>query len=178
MKEFGQDSYFFNVHDAIEEAKKNKFVNVGHPTIFGKQLCYYNADEKVEDLPENCIFVPLEKFYNFFHTTRYRLPKRVVVYNDDFDNPMEAKLLSDQLVEILEIAKNDRNKLVDLYLQENIDLKPNFKDEKLRIFIPTSRITIVMQYVSKAIYEVLKQNDKYDVKLFIEETEFESWPIT
>lgn len=174
MKEFSQDTYFFNVEDAIKESQKNYSVNIGHPTIFGRQICYYNADEKVEDLPENCIFVPLEKFYNFFHTTRYRLPKRVVVYNDDFDNPMEAKLLSDQLAEILKIAENDRNNLINLYFDENKNLVPNFDDEKLRILIPTTKYTTVMQYVSKAIYEVLKANEKYDIKLFIEETEFES----
>lgn len=174
MKEFAQDSYFFNVEDAIKESQKKHFVNIGHPTIFGRQICYYNADEKLDNLPDNCIFVPLENFYNFFHTTRYRLPKRVVVYNDDFDNPMEAKLLSDQLVEILKIAKNDRNKLINLYFDENKNLVPNFDDEKLRIFIPTTKYTTVMQYVSKAIYDVLKENDKYDVKLYIEETDFES----
>lgn len=52
------------------------------------------------------------------------------------------------------------------------NLKPDFKDEKLRIFIPTSRYTTVMQYVSKAIYEVLKEYENYEVELFIEETEF------
>ncbi|MBD3830055.1 MAG: hypothetical protein IE890_06165, partial [Arcobacter sp.] len=174
MKEFSQDTYFFNVEDAIKESQKNYLVNIGHPTIFGRQICYYNADEKLDNLPDNCIFVPLENFYNFFYTTKYRIPSRVVVYNDDFDNPMEAKLLSDQLVEILKIAKNDRNNLINLYFDENKNLVPNFDDEKLRIFIPTTKYTTVMQYVSKAIYDVLKENDKYDVKLYIEETDFES----
>jgi hypothetical protein len=173
MQEFSQDSYFFNVLDAIEETKKNNFVNVGHPTIFGKQICYYNADEKVEDLPENCIFVPLENFYNFFYTTKYRLPTRVVVYNDDFEAG-GSEVLSNQLIKLLNLAITDRNKLIELYFDENKNLVPDFSDEKLRIFIPTSRYTTVMQYISKGIYDVLKENDNYEVKLFLDETEFES----
>ncbi len=174
QKIFYEDSYFFNVEDAKKEALGNNDVFLGHPTIFGKQICYYNADEKIEGLPENCIWVPLENFYNFFYTTKYRIPKKVIVYNNDFETPLEAQLLSEQLINILKIAIKDRDKLIDLYIQENQNLEPDFKDEKLRIFIPTSRFTTVMQYVSKAIYEVLKQNDKYEVNLFIEETEFEA----
>ncbi|MDD2894896.1 MAG: hypothetical protein PHG81_02650 [Aliarcobacter sp.] len=173
MQQFGEDSYFFNVLDAIEEAKKNNFVKLGHPTIFGKQLCYYNADEKREDLPENCIFVPLENFYNFFYTTKYRLPTRVVVYNDDF-SVGGSQILSNQLVKLLNLANTDRNKLIQLYFDENLNLNPDFNDEKLRIFIPSSRYTTVMQYISKGIYDVLKENDKYEVKMFLDETEFES----
>lgn len=174
-KEFREDSYFFNVEDAkLEALKENNDVFLGHPTIFGKQICYYNADEKVEGLPKNCIWVPLENFYNFFCTTKYRTPTKIVVYNDDFESPLESQVLSEQLINILNLAINDREKLVKLYVEEIKNLEPDFKDEKLRIFIPTSRFTTVMQYVSKAIYEVLKKNDNYEVKLFIEESEFES----
>lgn len=172
-KVFSEDSYFFNVEDAKKEAIKNNDVDLGHPTIFAKQICYYNADEKVEDLPDNCIYVPLENFYNFFHTTSYRLPTRVVVYADDFA-PGESQILSNQLAKILNLVATDRNKLVNLYVDENKNLEPNFEDEKLRIFIPTCRYTTVMQYVSKAIYEILKQDEKYEVKLYIEETPFTS----
>ncbi len=54
-KEFSQDTYFYNVLDAIKEAQNSNDFNLGHPTVFGKQICYYNADEKVEGLPDNCI---------------------------------------------------------------------------------------------------------------------------
>ena len=174
QKEFHQDSYFFNVEDAKKEALKNNDVFDGHPTIFGKQICYYNADEKVDGLPESCIWVPLENFYNFFFTTKYRMPKRVVIYDDDFEDPIHSELLSEQLISILNLAINDREKLIDLYFEENKRLKPNFEDQKLRIFIPASRYTTVMQYISKAIYEVLKDNENYEVKLFISESGFES----
>lgn len=173
-KEFANDSYFFNVEDAKKEALKNNDVFVGHPTIFGKQICYYNSEEKVEGLPDNCIWVPLENFYNFFYTTRYRLPTKLVIYYDDFGNPIESHILKDQLINILKLAINDRSNLVKLYIEENKKLKPNSSDEKLRIFIPASRYTTVMQYVSKAIYEVLKQNENYEVMLHIDKNEFES----
>lgn len=172
-KNFSEDSYFFNVNDAITEARKDNSVFLGHPTIFGKQICYYNANSKREDVPDNCVFVPLENFYNYFYTTKYRLPTKIVVYNDDFEEG-ESKILSNSLASILRMAVNDRNNLIQLYLKQNKELKANFNDNKLRIFIPTSKCTTVMQYVSKAIYEVLKQNDNYEVKLFIQETEFES----
>ncbi len=174
QKDFEKDGYFFNVEDARKEAMENNDVFEGHPTIYGKQICYYNAEERVEGLPENCIWVPLENFYNFFFTTKYRTPKKIVIYKDDFENTWESQILSDQLIDILNLAIKDREKLVDLYIEENKNLKPDFKDEKLRIFIPTSRYTTVMQYVSKAIYEVLKEYENYEVELFIEETEFES----
>lgn len=84
-KQFSQDTYFYNVIDAIKESKEDNDVYLGHPTIFGKQICYYNADKKVDELPENCIFVPLENFYNYFSNTKNRLPKRLVICKDDLE---------------------------------------------------------------------------------------------
>ncbi len=174
QKQFYQDSYFFNVEDAIKEAMQNNEVFQEHPTIFGRQICYYNADEKVEGLPQSCIWVSLENFYNFFLTTKYRLPTRIVFKDNDFQSPLESQLLSDRLINVLNLVKEERKKLIELYAEENKNLKPDFKDEKLRVFLPASRYTTVMQYVSKAICEAFKQNKNYEVKLFIEETEFES----
>lgn len=172
-KKFSEDSYFFNVEEAKKESLKNNDVFQDHPSIFGKQICYYNADEKVDGLPENCIWVSLENFYNFFSTTKYRLPTKVVISENDLDDPAERELLCTQLYTILNIAINSRNNLLETYIQENKKLKLDFKDKKLRVFISTSRYTTVMQYVSRAIYEAFEQNEHYEVKFFIEETLFE-----
>lgn len=169
-KEFSQDTYFYNVLDAIKEAQNSNDFNLGHPTIFGKQICYYNADEKVEGLPDNCIFVPLEDFYNYFSNTRYRLPQKVVVYKDDLP---ESEILSESIVNILKIIETERKNLVDVYLKEIKNLEPNFNDEKLRILLPTNRVTTVMQYISKGIFETLKEYKNYEIKLSIQKSEYE-----
>ena len=169
-KQFSQDTYFYNVIDAIKESKEDNDVYLGHPTIFGKQICYYNADKKVDELPENCIFVPLENFYNYFSNTKYRLPKRLVIYKDDLK---ESEILLDAIETTINIIKNERKQLEAVYLKEIKNLEPDFNDKKLRVLLPASRLTTVMQYVSKGIYEVLKDYNNLEVKLSIEETDFD-----
>ena len=121
-KKFSQDTYFYNVIDAIKESKEDNYVYLGHPTIFGKQICYYHAEEKVDWLPENCIFVSLENFYNYFSNTKYRLPKRLVIYKDDLK---ESEILLDAIETTINIIKNERKQLEAVYLKEikNLDRK-------------------------------------------------------
>ncbi len=169
-KQFSQDTYFYNVIDAIKESKEDNDVYLGHPTIFGKQICYYNADKKVDELPENCIFVPLENFYNYFSNTKNRLPKRLVIYKDDLE---ENEILLDAIEATIKMIKNERKQLEDVYIKEIKNLDPDFNDKKLRVLLPTSIVTTVMQYVIKGIYDILKEYNNLEVKLSIEETLFE-----
>lgn len=166
MKDFSKDTYFYNVEDAILEAKQNNKVFIGHPTIFGKQICYYNAEKEIDGLPENCIYVPIDNFFEYFLTTYNRLPTRLVIFEDDIKG---SSLLCEALEKSLKILEVQRKNFMNNIINEISKQKPNFNDEKLRVFISTSLYTQVLQYVQKGVYNVLKNNDKYDVKFFIDD---------
>lgn len=140
MKDFSKDTYFYNVEDAILEAKQNNKVFIGHPTIFGKQICYYNAEKEIDGLPENCIYVPIDNFFEYFLTTYNRLPTRLVIFEDDIKG---SSLLCEALEKSLKILEVQRKNFMNNIINEISKQKPNFNDEKLRVFISTSLYTQV-----------------------------------
>lgn len=168
------DTYFFDANTALKEAKKANRVQTANPRITGLQICYYNADEPFENAPENCIWVPFENVYNYFVTTKNRFPRTF-----NFDNSVytshEQYQIANMFNETIQVSKNEREALVNLYVEEIKNYKPNFKDEKLRIFIPACRETTVMQYVSKNIAESLKKyNKEYEIHFFIQDNEMQT----
>lgn len=168
------DTYFFDANTALEEAKKANRVKTPNPRITGLQICYYNADEPFENAPENCIWVPFENVYNYFVTTKNRFPRTF-----NFDNSIytshEQYQIANMFNETIQVSKNERKALVDLYVEEVKKYTPNFKDEKLRIFIPACRETTVMQYISKNIAKAFKKyNNDYEIEFYMQDTEMQT----
>ena len=155
------DTYFFDSKTALKIALENNEVPTSNPKIPGLQICYYTADAPLQETPENCIFVPLEEVYNYFVTTKNRIPKGL-----DFSNTSYSRVEQLQLKEafdgIIQTAIFERDNLSKLYAQEIKNFQPNFNDEKWRVFIPCCRETLVMQYISKAIAKTFERLG-YDV---------------
>lgn len=161
------DIYFFDAQTALKTALEQNPTRTSNPKIDGLQICYYNAEMPLENAPENCIFVPLENVYNYFITTKNRFPSNLSYVNTSY-TVEEQKELSQAFDDILKTARLTRSQFVAEYVKEIEQFKPDFSEKPLRVFIPASRETTVMQYVANNIAEAFKKLD-YDVHFFIED---------
>lgn len=178
------DTYFLNSEKALEIANQKNRVQTSVKDIDALQICYYAGETKIQKAPKNCIHVPLEEVFNYFVNSKKRFPKAISFENTEFSMPEQAQL-NHAFEEILNNAKIERTKLVDIYLSELKKISPNFNEEKLRVFIPACRETAVMQYVSKNIadafeelgYEVLYhiQDDMGDCNILSQLVEFHNF---
>lgn len=151
------DTYFFSPALALQEANKQNIADsIPGYVIKAKQVCYYAGDNRIPNAPENCIHVPLENFYNYFVTTRNRIPKSINFQGSEFNNN-EAKELIKSLQEVIKIVQEERKKLTQIYAQKIQTNVPDFTDEKLRVFIPTVHETTVLKNVSKNIADAFER---------------------
>jgi hypothetical protein len=144
------DTYFFNPNSALEISKQNNLVETTNPRTPGLQICYYNADEPLIDAPENCIFVPLENVYNYFVTTKNRIPKNMDFSNTTYQHTEQLQI-KETFDNILRTSLVEKENLIQLYAKEIQKIKPDFSEKPWRVFIPCCRETTVMQYISKNI---------------------------
>jgi len=155
-----QDTYFFDAQLALKIAKEqNRVYTVG--TITGLQVCYYGGDFSLKDAPKNCIFVPLENFYNYFVKTENRVPDKFDFYN----SPVEDSEIDDfraLLKETYKAISKEHKSLIQVYKQECKKLTVDFSDKKLRIYFTVSRDTTVLKYVTQYISNIMKERD-YEV---------------
>ena len=170
-KRFYHDTFFMDAETALIEAKKNNRVYIGNPEIDGSQICYYAGDEEIPNAPYNCINVPLENVYNYFVSTRNRFPSEVNFNNTEY-NQEEKNEFSEYFNTVLELAIKERDRIASILITEINSTKPDFTEEKWRIFIPTCRETTVMQYVSKNIAEAFEKLG-FEVHFFIQENDLQ-----
>ncbi|UTJ06376.1 DUF3880 domain-containing protein [Arcobacter roscoffensis] len=150
------DTYFFSAEKALEIAKKQNRVETSVKMIDALQICYYASEKAIEDAPFNCIHVPLESVFDYFSSTTNRFPQAISFEDTEFSMVEQAELNA-AFGEILGAAQEERRKLSQVYVKEIKEKHLDFKDEKLRVFIPACRETTVMQYVSKNIAEAFEK---------------------
>ncbi len=165
-----KDTYFLDAETALKEAKKqNKIMCT--ITVEGLQICYYNG-KKIKNSPKNFICVPFEKLTNYFSKTKNRFPTQI-----NFDNTQYSEEEKDNIRKIITSQINEattgQQLRTEKYLKKIKQLNPDFKDKKLRVFVPACRETVVMQHMSKIVADAFKQN-KYDVKYFIQKNDMQS----
>ncbi len=163
------DTYFISATDALKEAKKQNKVQL-HKTLTGTQVCYY-AGEKLKKTPSNCINVPLENIFNYFRDTENRKPETISYKNTNYDK-IQRDTLTTKIIQTINQAFLAQDKLIREYKEKIKKNKPNFKEKKWRIFIPTSTSTSVMQHVSKHIATTFESMG-YKVLFFIEKNDLQ-----
>lgn len=160
------DAYFLRKADAALVAAQCNRVKLNHPTITGLQICYFDGPPAPDDLP-NLIGVPLEISYEYFSTTRNRLPQTFVGFSGV--PPEMAELFAS----IVKAAANDRLRLAALYNARIQALaKPFPLSGPFKIFLTTSRLTTVMQYCSKNLAKAFESLG-HNVRLSTEQNEME-----
>ena len=151
---FEKDTLFFDAQKALKTALKfNEVETIPDHPVKALQICYYIGDKLEEkEIPKNCIHIELENLYNYFVTTKNRLPQIIDIASWEM-NISEAQILAENINAILTCVIEERNNLVSIYAKKIIEQSANFNDQKLRIFIPTIRESTVIQYVSKNLSE-------------------------
>ncbi|RXJ98221.1 hypothetical protein CRU98_10695 [Arcobacter sp. CECT 8986] len=167
------DTYFLDANEALKEAKKNNKIIGQNPRIKFDQICYYNAQEELENAPSNCIFVPFENVYNYFVTTKNRRPTKLNYDNIEISQE-ERKEFTNAFTSVLTQVEQEREALTEIYKKQIQEYKPDFNDEKLRVFIPANKATTVMQHISKNIAKAFEQTGKYEVCYLIQEDDMQA----
>ncbi len=147
------DTYFFSPEQAYAVAKQQNQVAVT-PAVDGTQLCYYHGAEPIPEAYskglDNLIFCPMEQFVDYFLASCHRVPTWVSMEglaNEAGNDEIYKNLLKiiDKLIK--EVSKQ-RALLVAKFGEQCRKNQP-LAESTLRIFLPASRYTSVMQFVSR-----------------------------
>jgi len=142
------DTYFVDPLLALNVAKQRNRVACGHPTIDGLQVCYYRGELPKHRL-ENLIHLELEDFEDFFVRSRLRMPEDVQI-PDGLEQDVQTAVRQD-IAHAVESVKQRRIALIQQLLNKAKALRPEPVSGRPRMFVPSSRLTTVMQYSSRGI---------------------------
>ncbi|MGN7611519.1 glycosyltransferase family protein [Magnetococcales bacterium HHB-1] len=166
-----EDSFFIVPEQAREVAYQQNRVRC-NIVITGLQVCYYFG-EPFEDAPENLVAITQDKLVEQFFTMKTRHPTRVVFDLDDPDQVKKAISIGRLMHSILWKQQQSLEALMITQLQINPwPAGGLFPSEPLRIAIPTSRETSVMQYCAKHLADSFKRLG-CEVLVILEEHETE-----
>jgi hypothetical protein len=168
-----QDTYFLNAQVALEEANKENKLYI-HNVIESTQICYYNG-EKLENAPYNCINVPVKDLVEYFSTTKNRVPTNIEIRNSSLKIE-EIPALKNYFIQYINAAKQKMNSNIIEISNKIKELKPNFNEKRLRVYISTCRETTTMQYMSLTIAETFKSLG-YDVFVTTQEHDIQACTI-
>jgi len=168
------DLFFLDQLLALNTAKQRNRTYLGHPTIDGLQVCYYHG-EPLEHQYENLINLNLHEIIKFFTTSTLRLPKQIII-PDELDEELKEGAFN-TFQQSLESIKTYKEKVVSQLILEAKNIKPDFEnDHPWRVFLPSNRMTQVMQYSSKGIEKSFKKLG-LETLLEIEENEMAGFNI-
>ncbi|WP_445366954.1 glycosyltransferase family protein [Methylomonas sp. BW4-1] len=164
------DTYFIDPLQALNVAKQANRVSCGHPTIDGLQICYYRGELPESDLP-NLIHLELPDYEEFFIRSRLRIPENIDI-PDGLEEEVKAAIRQD-IVTAGESIKRRRLWLIQQLLNKAKALPPRWVGNRPpRIFIPTSRLTTVMQYSSQGLAKAFAALG-WEVLFYIQDNDME-----
>lgn len=143
-----EDTYFLDSKEALRIAtQKNR------PNLSKLQVCYY-AGEKIESDLENLIHLPFESFVDTLAQEIYRLPTKIDMTNLDISDDVK-KDIEESFQSLLAQVKGMRNAMQEEYVKAFKKRKLDF-NEPWRFYLSAHSNTQVLQHVSKAIADTLK----------------------
>lgn len=184
------DTFFLSPKQALKISKQQNTITVSNKipknSIFSMdiatqkrqefykdlQICYYSGEElKKESIPKNCIYVPIDKLFDFFKSSRLRYPQLINFKGIELDkkSKREIILIFRQALNNAILYKRD---LVKKYTDIIKNNKPNFT-EPLRIFATGNRHTTALQNVLRNSMNAFKGCD-YETLYSIEDNSMES----
>ncbi|WP_415879967.1 glycosyltransferase [Methylomonas sp. TEB] len=164
------DTYFIDPLQALNVAKQANRVSCGHPTIDGLQICYYRGELPESDLP-NLIHLELPDYEEFFIRSRLRIPENIDI-PDGLEEEVKAAIRQD-IAAAGESIKRRRLWLIQQLLNKAKALPPRWVGNRPpRIFIPTSRLTTVMQYSSQGLAKAFAALG-WEVLFYIQDNDME-----
>lgn len=170
LPEEPQHTFFVDRNKALDTALKGKRV-MQTIAVTGRQVCYYFG-EPFPDAPANLVCVPHEyhAFEDFFISSRLPAPEIV-----DFDPSVsDEKLLARHIAAALHKAFMARYVEYNRLMAQLRQTAPEFMSgQPLRVYIPASRKTTVMQYNARDLANAFRQQG-CEVLFSIEENDIES----
>ncbi|WP_229427588.1 glycosyltransferase family protein [Methylomonas fluvii] len=164
------DTYFIDPLQALNVAKQANRISCGHPTIDGLQVCYYRGELPASDLP-NLIHLELPDYEEFFIRSRLRIPENIDI-PDGLEEEVKAAIGQD-IATAGESIKRKRMWLIQQLLNKAKALPPRrVGNRPPRIFIPTSRLTTVMQYSSQGLAKAFAALG-WEVLFYIQDNDME-----
>lgn len=163
------DTYFIDPLLALNVAKQRNRVACGHPTIDGLQICYYRGELPVHDL-ENLIHLELHEFEDFFVRSKLRMPEDIQI-PDGLEADVQAAVRQD-IADAIESIKHRRMALLQQLLNKAKAMRPGPIGERPRIFIPSNRLTTVMQYSSQGMAKAFAELG-WEARFYIEASDME-----
>ncbi|MEJ1376598.1 MAG: hypothetical protein RPU32_01260 [Candidatus Sedimenticola sp. (ex Thyasira tokunagai)] len=144
------DTLFLHRNLAYATALQRNRVDLGHPNIYGLQVCYYEG-EAFENSPENLINITSVDLVTFFTETRLRVPAHLVIPPGVPEQ--DKKELHGAFKQLRQTVLENRDALGrEFTLKCHTQKPPLIEPERpLRIYLPASRLTEVMQYASKGL---------------------------
>ena len=164
------DTYYVDPLQALNAAKQRNRVACDHPTIDGLQVCYYRGELPTHGF-ENLIHLELPDLQDFFIRSRMRFPENLEI-PEGLDDDVKAELKQD-IAAVRSAVERQRRILLQQLLNKAKTLKPRpVGNRSPRIFIPTSRLTTVMQYSSRGVAKAFADLG-WDVLLYVQDNEME-----
>ena len=164
-----QDTLFLDSQRARQVAGKKQRVRQT-TAIDAPQICYHLGPSQPED-PVHVISVfPEKELTAYFVSTRLRLPAMI-----DFD-PHSTEQINHaiKVAHVLDHIPGIRASAMAWFLSVIHQKGPKFGDnEPLRVFIPSSRLTTVMQYCSRDMARAFARKG-CQVKFVVEENDLEN----
>ncbi|MBF0195286.1 MAG: tetratricopeptide repeat protein, partial [Magnetococcales bacterium] len=161
------DTFFVNPITAKNTADKANRIEFT-VAVSGLQMCYYYG-KPFKNPPKNLVNIDHDELITFFSSSRLRMPSTINFDPDNKEECAQAFRVASQFEE-LKLQLIEKDSQTKELCRTN---KPQFIDgEPLKIFIPASRHTTVMQYCSRNLAVALK-NKGCDVLFLIEKDETE-----
>lgn len=165
------NTYFVDPLLALNIAKQRNRINCGHPTIDGLQVCYYRGELPLHGI-ENLVHVELPDLVDFFTVSRLRLPERIGM-PDELEEELKAAVQED-FASAMDAIQKKRQTLIQQLAQKAKALKPVVVEgEPIRVFIPSNRLTTVMQYSSQGVAKAFEKRG-CQVLFYIEANDMET----
>jgi glycosyltransferase involved in cell wall biosynthesis len=164
------DSYFVDPLKALNVAKQHNRIACGHPTIDGLQICYYRGELPEHSLA-NLVHLELDDFVAFFIRSRLRIPENLDL-PEELEEEIKAAVRED-INQLIAEVKRKRNALVQQLLAKAKAMQPAMlSGPKPRLFVPSSRLTTVMQYSSQGMANAFAALG-WEVLFYIESNDME-----
>jgi len=164
------DTYFIDPLLALNAAKQRNRVYCKHPTIDGLQLCYYRGELPEHNI-KNLVHVELPDLVDFFIESKLRLPEKVEM-PDDLEDELKLSVRED-VTNALDVINKKRLVLIKQLIQKSKAQKPAVDGGPMRIFIPSCRLSTVMQYSSQGMAKAFEKRG-WQVLFYIEANDMET----
>lgn len=149
------DTYFINPKRALKFAKQKNKVKLYNG--FGTQICYYSG-EKVDNTPENMIYLAMEDIKSFFLNKNYRLPEYIDFNNSIYkDNDEMQVTYKNVILNIFKEMAESEQRANEQLLIKIKDININLNKNNINFMIIVSRSLTYDYFYSKKLSKSLKK---------------------